>query len=327
MSSLQALIPTILLSLSTTFGVLINTGFQTAMRQTTAPVTKKKFQHSRGFSFEHPANWQVQEGAEFTQLLPPGANSNDAGENEAYRFLTDTVAVEATDPRFVNELDQLLTQLPGFRRLGTAQSYRTLGGTGIRAVWAANNLETGAAVQIRMFATTLNGLAVVLFAAGKVDRLDGRESALREIAASVGPVRPDTARNNNSTASPSAPSAIDKSPLVQRWMQRLTGKKLTLLSSYNSGSSGGMSSKTEILLNMDGSFQAYSESSVSIYVPGANGSSGGTRRAKGRWRIYTQSGQAILETKYDNGETETNLLEDRGGQTFINGKRWFVTEQ
>ena len=194
----------------------------------------------------------------------------------------------------------------------------------MRGVWAGKNLTTNQPVQMRMYATTLSGKAVVLFAAGTLTKLDAREATLREIAASVAPAT--TAVNRASPATPSANN--DRSPLAQQWIQKLRGKKLVQMSSYNSGGgSGGYSSKTEIYINANNTFQARSESSVSVYVPGANGGSGGTKKAAGTWRIYVNGSQALLEMKYENGQIETNALQANGEQTFINGKRWFVTEQ
>ena len=224
---------------------------------------------------------------------------------------------------------RLAAQLPGFSKFGSAQYYKTKTGNGIRSAWAGKNFTTNQPIQIRMYATTLNGLAIVLFAAGVTTKLDAREIALQEIAASVASKQASGQPQSSASAEASPGSqAVDRSPLAQQWRQRLRGKKLVYLSSYNSGGgSGGMSSKTEIMLNADGTFRVYSESSVSMSVPGANGSSGGTKQAKGTWQIYAQAGKPLLETRYDNGQTETSILEDRNGQTFVNGKRWFVTEQ
>lgn len=290
--------------------------------QSRSAIANKTFTHPKGFSLQHPADWRVEGNAEFAQLLPPGLTADDQTEN--IRVLTETSPVDAADPRFTAELDQLAAQLPGFSKLGTTQSYKTKSGSGVRAVWAGTNLETGQKVQLRLYATTLNGLAVVLFAAGLPAKLDAHETMLRDIAASIAaPAAAQNTPQRNAT-----PAANDRSPLAQQWLQRLRGKKLTMLSSYNSGGGGGgMSSKTEIYLNADGSFLGRSESSVSIYVPGANGGSSGVQKAAGTWRIYVKDGQAMLEMKYENGQTETNVLQANGEQTFINGKRWFVTEQ
>jgi len=290
-----------------------------AQTRTPSATARKIFTHPKGFSFQHPADWRAENNDEYTQLLPPGLTAEDQSEN--YRVLTETSPVEAGDPRFAAELDGLAAQLPGFSKSGSARYYKTKTGNGIRSVWAGKNFTTNQPVQVRMYATTLNGLAIVLFAAGTTSKLDAREMALQEIAVSV------ASAVNKQQDLPAAAPGNDRSPLAQQWQQRLRGKKLTFLSSYNSGGSGGMSSKTEMLLNQDGSFRAYSESSVSMSVPGANGSSGGTKQARGTWRIYVQAGKPLLETRYENGQIETSALEDRNGQTFINGKRWFVTEQ
>lgn len=287
------------------------------------PVSANKtFTHPKGFSFQHPADWRIETNAEFAQVLPPGLTAEDQTEN--IRVLTEAVPVEASDPRFTAELDHLAAQLPGFSKVGTTQNYKTKSGSGVRGIWAGTNQTTRQQIQIRMYATTLNGLAIVLFAAGLPNKLDAHEMMLRDIAASM------TLTTAALTTAPKnvASTGNDRSPLAQQWLQRLRGKKLTMLSSYNSGGgSGGMSSKTEIYLRADGSFQARSESSVAIYVPGANGGSSGVQQAAGSWRIYVKDGQALLEMKYEKGQTETNSLQANGEQTFINGKRWFVTEQ
>ena len=262
--------------------------------------------------------------AEFAQLLPPGLTAEDQTEN--FRLLTEAVPVDAADPRFTAELDQLAAQIPGFSKVGTTQSYKTRSGVGVRGTWAGTNVQTRQAIQIRMYATTVNGLAIVLFAAGQTGKLDVREIALRDIALSVAATTATSAQSAPSSG-PQTSANTDRSPIAQQWLQRLRGKKLTKMSSYSSGSSGGMSSKTEIYLQPDGRFQGRSESSVAIYVEGANGSSGGVQKAAGTWRIYAKEGRAILETKYENGQIESSFLEDRNGQTFINGKRVFVTEQ
>lgn len=285
---------------------------------TPAP-TRKNFVHPQGFTFQYPADWKIENSDQGAQILPPGIVANDQTEN--FRILTIAAPIEITDPRFPGEMDTLAAQIPGFTKVGTIQSYKTRNGSGLRGVWAGKNLTTNQPVQMRLYATTLNSNAIVLFAAGTAAKLDAREARVLEIATSITPA-------SNSAPATQTPSAMDRSPLAQQWMQRLNGKKLTKLSSYNSGGGGGgMSSKTELYLLSNGTFQARSESSVAVYVEGANGSSGGVKRAAGTWRIYARNGQAILETKYENGQIESSLLEDRNNQTFVNGTRWFVTEQ
>lgn len=278
------------------------------------------FTHPAGFTFQYPTDWKIESGQEFTQLLPPGLTGADQAEN--YRILTQQSSMVSSDPRFGAELDSLATQIPGFTKVGSIRTYKVGGGTGLSGVWAGTNATTNQPVQLRMYATTVNGLAIILFAAGSQSRLDLREATLRTIASSVGPA------SQNAPKVETVPSSgtTDKSTLAEYWRQKLQGRKLTWLSSYGSGNSGGMSGKTELRLETGGRFSVYSESLVSMNVPGASGSSGGTNRAAGTWRIYARNGQALLETRYENGQIETSLLEERNGQTFMNGKRWFVTD-
>jgi hypothetical protein len=285
---------------------------------------RKTFQHPQNFTVQYPADWRVETTSEFAQILPPGATAQDQTIN--IRLLTLPAPITVTDPRFSAEMDQLAAQLPGFSKVGATQSYLTKSGSGLRGVWAGMNPTIRQQVQLRMYATTLNGLAIVVFAVGQASKLEPHETALRDLAASIAPST--AAANTAKPAVPTAPTASDRSPLAQQWLQRLRGKKLVQMSSYNSGGgSGGYSSKTEIHLNADSTFQARSESSVSVYVPGANGGSSGAQKAEGVWRIYVKDNQAVLEMKYSNGQIETNILQANGEQTFINGKRWFVVEQ
>ena len=298
--------------------VSVATFAQPRPNATPAP-TRKIFNHPQGFSFQYPADWKIENSDQGAQIVPSGVAANDQTEN--FRILTIAAPIEITDPRFPGEMDTLAAQIPGFTKIGTIQNYKTKTSSGLRGVWAGKNLTTNQAVQMRLYATTLNSNAIVLFAAGTAAKLDAREARVLEIVTSITPA-------SNSAPATQTPSVIDRSPLAQQWMQRINGKKLTKLSSYNSGGGGGgMSSKTELYLLSNGTFQARSESSVSVYVEGTNGSSGGVKRAAGTWRIYARNGQAILETKYENGQIESSLLEDRNNQTFVNGTRWFVIEQ
>jgi hypothetical protein len=63
---------------------------------------------------------------------------------------------------------------------------------------------------------------------------------------------------------------------------------------------------------------------VSIYVPGATGSSAGQHADEGRWRIVEERGQPVLELISGKGDSERIVLSANGTQTFLNGRRWYV---
>ena len=299
--------------------ILTTTTFAQPRPSATPAPTRKNFVHPQGFTFQYPADWKIENSDQGAQIVPSGVAANDQTEN--FRILTIAAPIEITDPRFPGEMDTLAAQIPGFTKVGAIQSYKTKTSSGLRGVWAGANLTTNQPVQMRLYATTLNSNAIVLFAAGTAAKLDARESKILEIATSITP-------SSNPAAASQTQSAVDRSPLAQQWMQRMNGKKLTSMSSYNSGGgSGGMSSRTDVYLMTNGTFQSRSSSSLTVNVDGANASSSGGNQAAGTWRIYVMNGQAIFETKYANGQIESSRLEDRNGQTFINGKRWFVTEQ
>lgn len=95
------------------------------------------------------------------------------------------------------------------------------------------------------------------------------------------------------------------------------------MSSYSSGSSGGYSSERKLYLASDGSYAYRSSSSVSVYVPGANGGSSGSNADQGRWRVIEQDGKAILELASAKGTRENIFLSMNGTKTLLNGRHWF----
>ncbi len=116
-------------------------------------------------------------------------------------------------------------------------------------------------------------------------------------------------------------------PIANEWKTALKDTKLTYLSSYNSGGgSGGMSAREEIHLCAAGYFKYSSDSSVSMNVDGASGSSSGKNDGAGKWEITGDgSGGVALKLTFENGEVKTYRLSAEGTKTFLNGKRYFKT--
>ncbi len=117
----------------------------------------------------------------------------------------------------------------------------------------------------------------------------------------------------------------DGTPLGQEWAQFLAGKKATRMSSYSSGSSGGYSSRADYHLCPNGQYHYTDESSVSVDVGGAFGSSGGQGSGAGTWRIITQGQAAGIELRGNDGSAGQFLLEYRDGSTYVQGERWYIT--
>lgn len=125
-------------------------------------------------------------------------------------------------------------------------------------------------------------------------------------------------------ASGGAFAQTDQSPTALAWIEKLRGKKVSYLSSYSSGSSGGYSDRWEAYLCSDGRF-VYRSSSMMAVDNGAFGHSASRGGMNGVWRIVTQGNQAAIEYRSDDGQTEHVMLGFQDGKTYWDGQRVFVT--
>ncbi len=122
-----------------------------------------------------------------------------------------------------------------------------------------------------------------------------------------------------------APGFTENHPLVQEWVQFLSGNKLTRMSSYSSGSAGGYSARTDVYLCSDRTFAMRDESSVSVDVGGAFGNSGGVGGDQGQWYVIS-NGQAVgLILESNSGQTQEFRMEYQNQETYANGERVYVT--
>lgn len=115
-------------------------------------------------------------------------------------------------------------------------------------------------------------------------------------------------------------------PIVDEWRQALKNTRLTYMSSYSSGSSGGSSSEEVIHLCAAGYFKYNSNYSLSIDTGGAFGNSNSTGKGAGTWEVIGDgAGGATLKLNFNNGEVYTYRLSFEDEKTFLNGKRFFRT--
>jgi hypothetical protein len=117
----------------------------------------------------------------------------------------------------------------------------------------------------------------------------------------------------------------DGTPMGNQWAQLLAGQKVTYISSYSSGTSGGYSARIDVYLCSSGDFLYKDESVVSVDVGGAFGNAGGNSRNTGHWRIITQGQLAGIELRYNDGRVAQYRLERRGNATYADGTRVYVT--
>jgi hypothetical protein len=292
------------------------------------------YRHPAGFRFTPPAGWRVQKQEDGNLQLMPG----DAVETEMYLVTVDPAKgiTRVDDPRLVELAETDLRLLfPFLERMGEGVSVQSRLGPGLRLTWEGTS-PTDVEVRAVLWVVLSGQKAMSLFAVGPKERIAAREAGLQRLFAGFAPdTPPATARagaasgsKRTARQSPSGRGAakVDNSVLAKAWRQRLTGKKLTIMSSYSSGSSGGYNSRYDLYLNRDGRFLHQGSSSVSIYVEGATGSSGGREESAGKWRIFARGRQPMLELIPENGKPTQYQLATQDGKTFLNGTRVFVTD-
>jgi hypothetical protein len=125
---------------------------------------------------------------------------------------------------------------------------------------------------------------------------------------------------------PAQPGALDDgTPLGREWSQGLAGRKLTRISSYSSGDAGGYSAREELTLCSNGEYLYRGNSSVSVDVGGASGSTGGASGNTGRWRVVTQGQAAGLELRAQNGQLTLVRLDFQDNLVHIDGGKVYRT--
>jgi hypothetical protein len=120
-------------------------------------------------------------------------------------------------------------------------------------------------------------------------------------------------------------SKVPVQKVDSQWKQLLTAMKLTYLNSYSSGGgSGGYSDREVIDLCPDGRFGFYSTSST-VVNSGAGAYSASQGGGAGTWTLKASSGETQLILRFNGGEESKYTLEFREEKLYLNGYRYFRT--
>ena len=121
------------------------------------------------------------------------------------------------------------------------------------------------------------------------------------------------------------------SPMALQWDQHLRGMKVSYRDSYSSNTlgGGGISTVIDYYLCRDGRFMMQDGSSVSSgsssdfsFTEGGDlGSSN-----QGRWEIVTEGNLVGIKLTWSNGQVDLARLEFYDGGTYVNGDRYYVTQ-
>ena len=150
----------------------------------------KTYHHAVGFSFWYPTGWTVKENEDLIQLVPPNPGSTAEGPNELYFVSAESVAEEGIqrpdDPRIAEYLDMQVQSLsPLLKRAGQVSFIDMAEGKGAVLSWEAGTTQ-GSVVSAQAFVSIIKEHVVVLIGIGLKDRLEARNSDLRQIFASFG---------------------------------------------------------------------------------------------------------------------------------------------
>lgn len=277
-------------------------------RQSLAP--SKVFTHSSGYSLPLPAGWTAQEQPDGALLLPPGATFNPNSQNNAEAYII--TAREGYDPQeeasVVAQLSNAVAQSGGSG--GQRQPARFGNRSGSIYRWDMRNPSTGQPVGFDIYLASEASAAYILIAVGEPARIRTHEATLRSVLSGAAPPK-----------APPAGVLSDNTPLAQRWLAKLRGKRVRQF-----WASQGMSSDKSHYLNADGTYRLQSSSMVAVDVPGASASSIGRGNETGRWYIRDVGGRVVLEVRYTNGTSTQMRIHEEAPNWFLNGEKAFAVD-
>ena len=288
------------------------------------------------YRLELPQGWSSKPDPQAgVALIPPRA----APDNQEVYAITHLPGVTGPeDPRAAAVLQQML----GAAAMAATYRLEELTAGGRTVVLHAFGLPD-VKRRLHAYLSLSNGQTLAVMASGLDAVVEPREAVIREIAGTAmfvgqpapAPVSQAPSRGaptvghiqTHPDAPPIQPGQLsDGEPQSLQWLQHLNGKLLTVMESYSGGAAGGYWSSNRTLLLPNGRFQDTSSSSVSADVGGAGGHSGGQETLTGTWRIISANGSSFLAVVADGARQEFYLqLNMQGGQTFVDGKRVFVT--
>jgi hypothetical protein len=146
-----------------------------------------------------------------------------------------------------------------------------------------------------------DGQGMVLVVSGPSEDWDILAPAAREIATSIKFVE------------------FSPGPDARDWHYMLAGTRLSLR-----GSVDDMSRKEDIYFCSDGEFRHRLARSVGQESDTVSTFGFSARTRSGSWGIVDDAGKSRLLLHYNNGREESAIIEDRNGQTFLDGQRFYM---
>lgn len=277
---------------------LISEGHEYVLARAGAVAAAPAHRHASGFTVQPPAGWSAADQNQGVMMRPP-----DAAPEEVYFALLQEGYSPQEESATVRQLsDAFLKNSGSVRRSGDREAFP--GGAAYH--WEVVNPQTRQLVALSIYVVPQGTRAHLLVAAGPAESVRARQAGLIPVVRSI-------------QYQPPPPGAL--SSVTRPWDQKLRGKVVRQF-----WASQGMSSDKKHYLNADGSYAFWSNSMVSVDVPGASAGSIGKDNQRGRWNIVERSGAPYLQVTYNSGETRLFAITQDATNWYLNGEKAFAVE-
>lgn len=215
---------------------------QVQTRQESAPKAGRTYAHPAGFSFWYPASWNLTDQEGMVQLTPHDAAQSPDGPLELYFLVTEDISGQGitrpTDPMVIQYLDEQVKSLSPILAYDQRPStLQTDVGQGAVLLWQATAPD-GTRIVARVFVVFARETAVMLIGMGLKERIDARDTDLRDLFQSVttGQVRaPRSVEEPPQRPQVTAPPQQSATPDPQRASPQITQQLRALEAAREAG--------------------------------------------------------------------------------------------
>jgi hypothetical protein len=299
--------------------------------------------HESGMEITLPASWMAEDNQQGTILLPPGGAIN-TGSDENQEFYVAQMVDDYDPLEEESSIEKLSTAfvLSGapMRRAGEREALQIRDRNVSVYTWEFTDPETATDLAVRFYIIPDQNRAFLLVAAGEMQRVYGKDSVLREAAASMtyrsSEVSDASMAANEVKTTPEAkpPQALktggplaDNTPIAQQWLQKLRGR---VIRQFIGG--GGVSGERSSYLAPDGTYTMRGSASMAVDVggygeaPDASASSVSRNTMSGRWYIRDRNGEPHLQITLNNGQILLLAITWDNRNWYLDGVKSFAVD-
>lgn len=278
---------------------LVSEGHEYLLSRVTPAAPGNLHRHASGFTVRPPAGWSATDKDQGVLMQPP-----NAAPEEVYLALAQEGYSPQDEQSAMRELSKaFLTKAASVQRSGDREAIP--GGAAYH--WELTEPQNQRLIALSIYVIPAGTRAHLVVAAGPAERVRLHQNTLVPVVQSI-------------RYQPPPPGVL--SNVTRPWDQKLRGKVIRQF-----WASQGMSSDKKHYLNADGTYAFWSNSLVSVDVPGASASSIGKDNQRGRWSIIERGGVPHLQVIYNSGETSLFAITQDSTNWYLNGQKAFAVEQ